>query len=183
MGMLDDLLGAALGGGPAVGASPAPPSPPGLPGGLPNGLQGGSLAALLPVLMSMLGQSGSGAGGGLGGLLGQVLGGGAGGPPGGLSGGLGGLLKQLERAGFGAHAASWVGTGQNQPISPADIGKIFGQGGLADIAQRAGLSPDQASAGLAHLLPAVVDHLTPQGQVPGGNDLEAMLGGLLKRLG
>lgn len=180
MGMLDDLLGAALGGqglgGPATGRGGMPSS-----SGLPAGLGGGAIAALLPVLMPMLSQGGAQQGG-LGGLLGQMLGGG-GGASGGPGGGLGGLLAQVERAGFGDQAKSWVGTGQNLPISPDAIGQIFGQGGLADIAQRAGLSPDEASAGLAHLLPAVVDHVTPQGALPSGGDLEGVLGGLLKRLG
>ncbi|HEX7373563.1 MAG TPA: YidB family protein, partial [Steroidobacteraceae bacterium] len=154
--------------------------------GMPAGLSGGAIAALLPVLMAMLSQGGgSQQGGGLGGMLSQVLGGGAGGggAPDGLGGGLGGLLKQIEQAGFGDHARSWVGTGQNQPISPDAIGQIFGQDGLADIARRAGLSPQQASAGLADLLPAVVDHVTPGGQVPSGSQVENVLGGLLKQFG
>src|SRR5206468_5709297 len=55
-------------------------------------------------------------GGGLGDLLGQVLGGAAGGRGG--AGGLGGLLAQIQQAGFGEQADSWVSRGANQPISP-----------------------------------------------------------------
>lgn len=181
MGMLDDLLGAALGAqGP--GSSGTPPRG----SGLPAGLNAGTLAALLPVVLAMLsqghgGRQGSSLGGGLGGLLGQVLGGGGGSLAG--LGGLGGLLQQFEQAGLGGHVQSWVGTGQNQPISPDAIAKVFGQGGLAEIAQRAGLSQDEASAGLAHLLPAVVDHVTPSGQLPSGAQLDDALSGLMKRLG
>lgn len=178
MGMLDDLLGAALG-GQGLGSQPSQPGG----GGTPAGAGGAALAALLPVVMSMLSQGHGSSGGGLGGLLGQVLGGGSSGAPAGQGGGLGGLLKQVEAAGFGDHARSWVGTGPNQPISPDAIGQIFGQGGLADIAQRAGLSHERASAGLAQLLPAVVNHLTPDGRMPSGSDLESALGGLLQQLG
>jgi uncharacterized protein YidB (DUF937 family) len=181
--MLDDLLGAALGGQGLGGQSPGGAG--GQAGsGLPAGISGGAIAALLPVLMAMLSQGGGArqGGGGLGGMLGQVLGGG-GGNGGGAPGGLGGLLKQIEQAGFGDQARSWVSTGQNQPISPDAIGQIFGQNGLADIARRAGLSPDQASNGLAHLLPAVVDHVTPGGQVPAGSQVDDVLGGLLKQFG
>lgn len=175
MGMLDDLLGAALGGQGTGGRAPQ-----GGGTGLPAGLDGASIAALLPVLMSMLNQGQGASGGGLGGLLGQVLGGAGGSGP---AGGLGGLLNQIESAGFGDHAKSWVGTGQNLPIPPDAIGRIFGNGGLADIAKQAGLSTSDASAGLAQLLPAVVDRLTPNGQLPAGPDLASALGGLLGRLG
>jgi uncharacterized protein YidB (DUF937 family) len=142
------------------------------------------MAALLPILLSMLSQGGGRSPGGLGGLLGQVLGGGGGlGSQGGSAGGLGGLLEQLERTGHGAHAQSWVGTGQNLPISPDAIGQVFGQDGLAEIARRAGLSTGEAGAGLAQLLPALVDHVTPQGKVPAGNEIDDVLAGLMKRLG
>jgi uncharacterized protein YidB (DUF937 family) len=178
--MLDDLLGAALGGTQTGGATQRPAAP----AGLPQGLNAATIAALLPVLMSILGQGGNSRPGGLGGMLGQVLGGNAGGgPAAGLGGGLGGLLQQLERAGLGSQAQSWVGTGQNQPITADAVSQIFGNDGLAEIARRAGLSTGEASAGLAHLLPAVVDHVTPQGRVPAGNEIEEALGGLLKRLG
>jgi len=176
MGMLDDLIGAALGGQGLGGGAASGGS------GLPAGLNAGALAALLPVVLAMLNHNSNapagGGPGGLGGLLGQMLGGGGGTP-----GGLGGLLRQFEQAGFGSHAQSWVGAGPNQPISPNAIGQVFGQDGLADIARRAGISPDEASAGLAHLLPAIVDHVTPGGQLPTGAQLDDSLAGLMKRLG
>jgi uncharacterized protein YidB (DUF937 family) len=37
---------------------------------------------------------------------------------GGLLGGLGGLLEKFQQSGHGDVAKSWVGSGQNQPISP-----------------------------------------------------------------
>jgi uncharacterized protein YidB (DUF937 family) len=40
----------------------------------------------------------------------------------------------------------------------------------------------EAGGLLASLLPAMVDRLTPQGQVPESNDLESALGGLLSGL-
>ena len=98
-------------------------------------------------------------------------------------GGLAGMLQSLQQGGLGQLVQSWIGTGQNQPISPDAIGKVFGQDGLAEIAQRAGLSQQEASAGLAHLLPAVVDHVTPSGQLPSGAQLDDALSGLMKRLG
>jgi uncharacterized protein YidB (DUF937 family) len=180
MGMLDDLLSAATGGQSFGGRSQAPS------GGLPAGLSSGTLAALLPIVLAMLSQRGmsqpASGGGGLGDILGQMMGGPGGGGMGGL-GGLGGLLNQLERSGHAEHAQSWVGTGQNMPISPDAIGQVFGQDGLEEIARRAGLSTHEASAGLAHLLPSVIDHVTPGGQVPDGDQLAGTLQDLMRRLG
>jgi uncharacterized protein YidB (DUF937 family) len=193
MGLLDSVLGSALGGVLGQGQGQAQPSQGG-------GQNAALMAALLPIVLSMLkGQQGGGGGGlgnvlggmlgggqgggGLGGVLGSVLGGGQGGASAGGLGGLGALLNGFQKAGMGDQVASWVGTGQNMPISAADVSKVFGSGAVAQIAQQAGVSQGDASAGLAALLPQLVDHLTPKGQMPEGGQLEASLGGLLKQLG
>lgn len=176
MGLLDDLL-AGLGGAGQSG------QPMGQPANQPRGQASGGgtaqiLMALLPVVLAMLrsrggpgpqsspGQ-GAGAGGlGLDDLLGSIFGQQRGG-----GGGLGELLNQMTRAGFGQQADSWVGRGQNQPLPPDAMEQVFGRGGLAEIARRAGLSQADASRGLSQLLPEVVDRVTPEGKVP---DLDAL---------
>jgi uncharacterized protein YidB (DUF937 family) len=120
-------------------------------------------------------------GGGLGDILGQVLGDGA--PSGAGGGGLGGLLEQMQRSGFGDQARSWVGTGKNVPISPDAFGQIFGQDGLEEIARHANLTPQQTSEGLSNLLPEVVDHVTPDGQEPGFDQLVRSVDDLRRRMG
>jgi uncharacterized protein YidB (DUF937 family) len=107
-------------------------------------------------------------GGGLFGQLGSLLAGAAGGAAAGgaVSGGLGSLVEQFRNSGLGQHADSWVGTGQNLPISPEQINSVIGHGKLAEIAQQAGLDPAQLSQLLAQALPSVIDKLTPGGQLP-----------------
>jgi len=179
MGLLDDLLGSALGGG--VGQQGNERSSQGSAAagsGEPN-----IMTALLPVVLSMLASRGGGSmsgGGGLGNILGQVLGGGT---PSGTGGGLGGLLEQMQRAGFGDHAQSWIGTGQNMSIPPDAIGQIFGQGGLDEIARHANLTPQETSEGLSQLLPELVDHVTPGGQEPNFDQLIRSVDGLRQRMG
>jgi uncharacterized protein YidB (DUF937 family) len=90
---------------------------------------------------------------------------------GGLLGGLGGLLDQLKNAGHGEATDSWVGTGQNKPIQPQDLGKAIGPQTISDIAQRAGMSEDELLKLLSQALPGVVDKLTPDGQVPTNDQL------------
>jgi uncharacterized protein YidB (DUF937 family) len=96
--------------------------------------------------------------------------------------GLGALLEQFQQAGYGDHANSWVGTGQNMPISPDVITQVFGRDGLSKIAAQAGLSEADASAGLSQLLPGVVDKLTPQGQMPDLDALSQSVADLQRRL-
>jgi uncharacterized protein YidB (DUF937 family) len=76
-----------------------------------------------------------------------------------------------------------VSQGENQALPSGALEQVFGQGGLAEIARRAGLSPEDASRGLATLMPEVVNHVTPNGQVPGDDDLLASVDALARRMG
>jgi uncharacterized protein YidB (DUF937 family) len=103
------------------------------------------------------------------------------GPIGGLGteGGLAGLVNQFEQAGLGSLVSSWVGTGPNLPATPAHIEQGLGADTVAQLAKKAGVSPQVASALLAVALPALINKLTPQGQVPSQSSLQSSLGGLL----
>jgi len=152
-GGLGDLLGGVLGG---------------------HGGQGGGLGDVLGGLLG--GAGGNSGGGGVGAVLGGVLAGGAGG-----AGGLGSLLEQFQRAGFGEQVSSWVGGGQNLPISPAAIAQVFGGEALTQVAQQAGGGEAEASEGLSQLLPEVVDRVTPDGQVPNLEQLAASAAALTRQ--
>lgn len=84
------------------------------------------------------------------------------------NGGLRRLLEQFEANGLGAAVASWVGTGANLPITPEQLRSVLGDEKLLAIAKQLGLSPEAAANAVASLLPEVVNHLTPDGQVPAG---------------
>ena len=140
------------------------------------------------VLGSVIGNmvGGRQAGGAGADMLMQVVGGLLNQGGGGAGGGLGALLQQFQKGGLGDVAASWVGTGQNLPISADQLQSVLGGDQIGAMAQQAGLSPGDLMGQLAHMLPQVVDQLTPNGQVPaGGADLGGMLssvlGGLMKR--
>jgi len=88
------------------------------------------------------------------------------------SGGLSGLVSQLSQGGLGEAVASWVGTGENQPVSAAAIQQALGSGRIQELAAQVGISPDMLSSGLAQMLPGVIDKLTPNGEVPSGDLVE-----------
>ena len=119
----------------------------------------------------------------LGGLLSQ---GGAGGAAAGM-GGLAGLVQQFQQGGLGDVVQSWVGTGQNLPVSAEQLHAVLGGGQISAMAQEAGVPQDGLMAQLSQLLPGVVDKLTPNGELPAagtgniGDMLGGLIGGFLKR--
>ncbi len=98
------------------------------------------------------------------------------------TGGIQGLIDTFASKGLGDSIASWIGTGQNLPISADQIQSVLGNGKVQAIAQKLGLSESDAASHLASLLPQVIDKLTPNGQVPDNNMLEQGLA-LLKGFG
>src|ERR1700758_1730150 len=80
-------------------------------------------------------------------------------------GGLSGLIQCFHDKGLGGLAASWVGTGQNLPVTTDQIQNVLGNDRVKELAAKAGISPGLAGTALSQLLPALVDKLTPNGQV------------------
>jgi uncharacterized protein YidB (DUF937 family) len=85
---------------------------------------------------------------------------------GGLLGGLGGLLDKLQQGGLGNVTNSWIGSGQNQPVAPNQLGSALGPNIIKTLAQQSGLSEDELTKQLSQVLPGVVDKLTPNGRLP-----------------
>lgn len=132
-------------------------------GMLAGGAQGGDGQTAEGQSNAALG--GGGAIGALGGLLS------------GHAGGLPGMIGAFQRAGLGGVAASWISNEANQGVTGDQVRQVLGDGPIAQYAEKLGITPDIAAQQISHLLPQVIDHLTPNGEVPqGGSD---MLSGLL----
>ncbi len=104
----------------------------------------------------------------------------------GAQGGLGGLVEKFNQAGLGEVVGSWIGKGENLPVSADQIREVLGSDAVGQIAGQLGIDPSQVSGQLAELLPGLIDKLTPQGTAPEGGlgnagDLFGMLGGLLQK--
>ncbi len=134
------------------------------------------------IMNTVLGAIGGGGEGGSNQLLSAVMGM-LNGNPDEEGNAIGDLLGQLQAGGLGETVQSWLGSGENLPISADQISSILGEGKLASLAQQAGLSVDQLPGQLADLLPQAVDRITPDGQIPSGNldlgSLGSMLSGFL----
>ena len=123
---------------------------------------GGGQSALLNIVMGMLANRSGGQQGGVG------MGG----------GGLGDLMAKFQQGGMGDVMSSWIGSGQNMPISGDQLSNVLGSDMLGKIASQLGISHGEAAGQLSQVLPQVVDKLTPNGQVPEGGlgDIGAILG-------
>jgi uncharacterized protein YidB (DUF937 family) len=151
--------------------------------------QGGSI--LGDVLGGLLGGSGGGAGGAIGGsggfagmlpvllpLLLQMFGGSGSGQT-----GMHKLLDGMHANGLGDIADSWVSGAPAKSITPAQAKKIVGPEKVKELSAQSGLPANEVAQGLSALLPNLVNHLTPNGQVPPAGQVQSAITGILGSLG
>ena len=81
-------------------------------------------------------------------------------------GGIQGVVNEFERNGLGPTVKSWVGTGPNQPISADQVQQVLGPDLLQQLSAKSGLSVQELTQKLSHVLPQAVDRLTPDGKIP-----------------
>jgi uncharacterized protein YidB (DUF937 family) len=93
-------------------------------------------------------------------------------------GGIAGLQKMFQQGGLGNVISSWIGTGQNIPVSADQLQNVLHGGSLQQVAQKAGIDSSQLTGMMASLLPHLVDKMTPNGEVPNASALQQMLKGL-----
>lgn len=153
MGLLDEVIGAALGGR----GQPAPGQP--AQGG-PGSDQFAQIAAALTALLAPRSAPAGGA---------QA----SGAAPQAAPGGLDVLVNQFRQSGLEDVINSWIGTGQNQAISPNELRDALGQKTVNDLSRRSGAPQDDLLSQLSKYLPVVIDRLTPNGQMPSQADLRS----------
>jgi uncharacterized protein YidB (DUF937 family) len=92
-------------------------------------------------------------------VLSEVLGNGS-------QGGLSAIVAKLQQAGLGDQVKSWIGNGQNLPITAEQLQQVLGSDTVKQLAARFNIPIDQLGPVLAQVLPAVVDHASPNGKLP-----------------
>ncbi|HEY3979911.1 MAG TPA: YidB family protein [Streptosporangiaceae bacterium] len=120
---------------------------------------------LLDNVMGKLGgqKDGGGAGGGEGNLqaLTKMLG---------ANGGVQGLMSKMSSNGMGQQVQSWIGHGENKPVSGQQVSEALDTDSLNKMAQETGSTPEKVSDDVAKVLPEMVNKATPDGQVPQQGD-------------
>jgi uncharacterized protein YidB (DUF937 family) len=92
-------------------------------------------------------------------VLSEVLGNGS-------QGGLNAIVAKLQQAGFGDQVKSWIGNGQNLPITAEQLQQVLGSDTARQLAARFNIPIDQLGKILAQQLPLAVDHASPDGKLP-----------------
>lgn len=109
-----------------------------------SGILGKLGAAVLPVVLS------------------EVMG------TGGQGGALNAIVAKLQQAGFGDQVKSWIGTGQNLPITADQLRQVLGSDAVRQLAAKYNIPIEQVAEVLAHQLPVAVDRASPDGKLPHG---------------
>jgi uncharacterized protein YidB (DUF937 family) len=98
------------------------------------------------------------------------------------AGGLSGLVEKFNQSGLGDIAASWIGKGENKPVTPQQLEEALGADKVAELAKEAGIPVEKGAEVLSQVLPNVVNEMTPDGEVPDDGKLSTLskviLGGL-----
>jgi uncharacterized protein YidB (DUF937 family) len=92
-------------------------------------------------------------------VLSEVLGNGG-------QGGLSAIVAKLEQGGLGDQVKSWIGNGQNLPITAEQLQQVLGSEKVKELAARFNIPVDQLAQVLAQQLPLAVDHASPDGRLP-----------------
>jgi uncharacterized protein YidB (DUF937 family) len=84
----------------------------------------------------------------------------------GSQGGLSAIVAKLQQAGFGDQVKSWLGNGQNLPITAQQLQEVLGNETVRQLAARYNIPVDQITQILAHQIPNAVDKASPDGKLP-----------------
>ena len=78
---------------------------------------------------------------------------------------LNGLVAALEKGGLGPQVQSWLGNGNNLPITADQLKAVLGNSQVQDFARHLGLPVDETLKLLAQYLPEIVDKASPNGVI------------------
>jgi uncharacterized protein YidB (DUF937 family) len=99
----------------------------------------------------------------------------------------GGALDKIKNSGLSDHFKSWVGKGENKPVTADQVTQALGNEHMAKIADQTGVSQQQAAQTIADKLPGMVDKMTPEGDAGAlagvGSKAQSMAQGAAGKLG
>ncbi|QBC43980.1 YidB family protein [Iodobacter fluviatilis] len=84
-------------------------------------------------------------------------------------GGISGLVEKFQNGGLTDIVQSWVGNGENLPVSGEQIQAVLGSDAVSSVAEKLGVDPSDAAAKISEYLPQLINQLTPNGEVPEGS--------------
>lgn len=97
--------------------------------------------------------------------------------------GLGELVKKFTESGLGDVVSSWIGKGDNAPVTPEQVKDVFGEESIQEMADKTGMNKEEVTEQLSDILPKAIDKVTPDGKLPDANQEGIDLGKIGDLLG
>jgi outer membrane protein OmpA-like peptidoglycan-associated protein/uncharacterized protein YidB (DUF937 family) len=82
------------------------------------------------------------------------------------SGGMSGFIDKLTQGGLGKIASSWIGKGDSMAVNSTQIESALGSDVISNLASKFNLPSEPVGMAVAHMLPKIVNGLTPDGVIP-----------------
>lgn len=92
------------------------------------------------------------------------------------AGGLNSVLDKLRQSGLGEQVDSWLSPGENKPVDPEVLGDAVGSDAVSELAEETGESDEAVKSDLSHVLPDLVNKLSPGGSLPTADQVTSLLG-------
>ncbi|MFK8080295.1 MAG: YidB family protein [Granulosicoccus sp.] len=85
---------------------------------------------------------------------------------------IGGIAEKLKEGGLGDQVSSWMGDGENAPVSADQITNALGADKIGEMASKLGVDAGSAAETLSQAVPSLMDKLSS-----GGNLLDSVTSG------
>jgi uncharacterized protein YidB (DUF937 family) len=91
---------------------------------------------------------------------------------------MGSLIKSMTSgdSSLGDIASSWLGDGENLPISKEQVGSLFGNSDISDFASKLGLDSDSAMQTITEALPKIIDSASSGGSLLSMDNMDDIMG-------
>lgn len=91
---------------------------------------------------------------------------------------MGGIVEKLKSGGLGDQVSSWLGDGENEPVSADQITSALGADKIDEMASKLGVDSSSAAETLSQAVPSLMDKMSSGGNLleglgEGGNPLDA----------
>lgn len=93
-------------------------------------------------------------------------------------GGLQAIVDKTRQGPLGSIVNSWVGTGENQPVTGDHISQMFSSSAIEPLAKMLGVNTNMASTLLSQVLPHLINSASPEGKVSSNVSLTDIAGKL-----
>lgn len=95
------------------------------------------------------------------------------------------IVSAAQNGGLGDIVGSWLGNGENMPISAEQVTELLGNEKVAALASQFGVDTSDLTGSLQNILPGLIDKVSADGKlmenIPGGDMLAQLAGQFLNR--